>query len=54
VYNRYKTTLDTSQQASFSFPENLSLNKVYVKAFQARYSITTRVLGRVKTWVGMR
>lgn len=54
VYNRYKTTLDTSQQVSFSFPENLSLNKAYVKAFQARYSITTRVLGRIKTWIGMR
>lgn len=54
VYNRYKTRLDKTDKKIMALPNEVILINSFVKQFQQKFSITARIVGRVKTFIGMR
>lgn len=51
VYNRYETPLDAGVETSFSFPSEIELNEKLLAQFQSFYSLKTRAIGKVKTYL---
>lgn len=54
VYNRYKTTVDTSNRTELNLPTEIELHRSFVKQFQHKFSISTRIISKIKTTIGMR
>ena len=54
VYNRYKTRLDKTDKKIMALPNEVILINSFVKQFQQKFSITARIVGRMKTFIGMR
>lgn len=54
VYNRYKTIIDTSNKTTLNLPTEIDLHHSFVKQFQQKFSISTRILSKIKTAIGMR
>lgn len=49
VYNRYRVDFDRSDKCLFSFPNKCELNKKYSKKFYSYYSLSSRIMGKLKT-----
>lgn len=54
VFNRYKTNLDITNKVDFNLINDLKPNESFTRQFQAKYSVYSRGLGRIKTLLGMR
>jgi len=51
VYNRYKTTIDNSSNHDFKFNDIVSINQNLLLQFQSFFSLRTRFVGKVKTYL---
>lgn len=51
VYNRYSTTLDKSGKTVFYFPAQIEPDKRFVSQFQFFYSLKSRAIGKLKTYL---
>lgn len=51
VFNRYETLLDDELETSFSFPQKVEMNEKLLSQFQSFYSLKTRAIGKVKTYL---
>jgi hypothetical protein len=54
VFNRYKTKIDTINKRFSNLPTEVVLIESFVKQFQVKFSIASRIIGRIKTALGMR
>ena len=51
VFNRYDTPLDDGAETVFSFPGNVDINNKFLSQFQSFYSLKTRAIGKVRTYL---
>lgn len=54
VFNRYKTVIDKTNKKIMTLPNEVVLLDSFVKQFQQKFSISARILGKIKTAFGMR
>jgi hypothetical protein len=52
-YDRYKSALDDSNKDTFKFQKNIQPEKVFVRAYQRKYSLFRRFIGRLKHYLGL-
>ncbi len=53
-YNRFATTLDSGEQKTFKFPEEVKLDPQFMRPFKDKYSLRARATGRLKYYLGFR
>lgn len=51
VHNRYQTTLDSGDTLSFRFSDKAELDPVFLGQYQRFYSIYTRLVSKIKTYI---
>lgn len=51
VFNRYYTRHDEGKKQTFLFPEEVKLNTRFLSQFQSFFSLKTRAIGKIKTYL---
>ena len=51
VYNRYKTTLDSSTQRQFALPQIPAVQPDYARRFRQKFSVPVRAWNKLKTYL---
>ncbi|HWD88258.1 MAG TPA: hypothetical protein VG367_09040 [Mucilaginibacter sp.] len=51
VYNRYRTVLDKGNLLSFRFLDNVEMDPLFLEQFQRFYSVYTRAVSKIKTYI---
>lgn len=54
IFNRYKTTLDQQETGSLRLPSEVTENSYYTRVFRDKYTVSTRIYNRLKTYIGIR
>lgn len=54
VFNRYKTTLTQQETTAIQLPAEVREDPYYSKVFRDKYTVSTRLYNRIKTYIGIR